>query len=56
MAMTDLQKVRAALEVVLDQVDYTRGACSVTEPVGGVLDKLVITMARQVLKATKEQG
>jgi hypothetical protein len=43
------EKVRASLLVVLDQVDYTRGACSVTEMVGAVLPKEVIDLARKTL-------
>src|ERR1051325_2877127 len=37
---------REALLTVLDQVDYTRGACSPTEMVGAVLPRQVIELAR----------
>lgn len=40
---------RTALLVVLDQVDYTRGACSATEMVGAVLSKEVIALARKAI-------
>ena len=46
MAEKDL---RAALLVVLDQVDYTRDACAVTEMVGAVLPREVIDKARAAL-------
>lgn len=48
----DTAKLRAALQVVLDQVDYTRGACSLTEMVGACLDASVIDMARAALEET----
>lgn len=41
--------LRAALLLLLDQVDYTAGACSLMEPVGGVLDANVIRQCRQAL-------
>lgn len=41
--------LRQWLGVVLDQVDYTSGACTVTEMVGAVLDKDVIKNARAAL-------
>ena len=37
------------LAVVLDQVDYTAGACSVTEMVGACLDSSIIVKARATL-------
>lgn len=37
---------REALMTVLDQVDYTSGACALTEMVGAVLPKEVIKEAR----------
>jgi hypothetical protein len=40
---------RDALLLVLDQVDYTAGACSLTEMVGAVLPKEVIQKAREAL-------
>jgi dihydrodipicolinate synthase/N-acetylneuraminate lyase len=40
---------RSALQLVLDQVDYTRGACTVTEMVGAVLPEETIAMARASL-------
>ena len=42
------------LLVVLDQVDYTAGACGLTEMVGTCLDSSVIAQARAALaKATQ---
>jgi len=38
-----------ALALVLDQVDYTRGACGLTEMVGAVLSKEVIALARRAI-------
>ena len=40
---------KTALLVVLDAVDYTRGACGVTEMVGAVLPKSIIELARQAI-------
>lgn len=54
--MNDVEKLRAVLQVVLDQVDYTAGACAVNEMVGAVLPKSVIENARKVLEETKPQG
>jgi hypothetical protein len=42
--------LRAALEVVLDQVDYMVGNCRVNEMVGAVLTKTDIERARAALK------
>jgi hypothetical protein len=39
-----------ALRLLLDQVDYTKGACSVTEMVGAVLPKEVIERCHQTLE------
>jgi hypothetical protein len=38
-----------ALMLVLNEVDYTRGNCSVTDMVGAVLPKEVIDRARKAL-------
>ncbi len=55
--MADQQQIindlRAALEVVLDQVDYTKGACQVNEMVGAVLPKEVIAKARTAIAQSK---
>ena len=40
---------RTALLTVLDQVDFTQGACSFTEMVGAVLPKEVIELARDAI-------
>lgn len=42
--------LRQWLGVVLDQVDYTSGACSPTEMVGACLDTDVIRSARKALQ------
>jgi len=39
-------RLRQALLLVLDQVDYTSGACGLTEMVGAVLPKEIIVQAR----------
>lgn len=43
--------VREALQTVLDQVDYTSGACTPTEMVAAVLPVEVIKLAREALSA-----
>lgn len=44
------EKLEAALGAVMDAVDYTAGACGITEMVAAVLPKELITMAREALK------
>jgi hypothetical protein len=46
--------VREALQVLLDQVDYTAGACAPTERVGAVLDHRVIALCRRSLAAVED--
>ncbi len=41
---------KTALLTLLDQVDYTSGACRVTEMVGAVLSKEVIVLAREAIQ------
>jgi hypothetical protein len=48
--------LRIALQVVLDQIDYTQGACTPTEMVGACLPREVLEMAHEVLENTKEQS
>ncbi|MCU1282315.1 MAG: hypothetical protein JWM53_5861 [bacterium] len=43
--------VRAALQTLLDQIDYTRGACGPTEVVSAVLPQQVIEIANVALAA-----
>ena len=43
-------ELRKMLLVILDQVDYTNGACRPNEMVGAVLPKVVIEQARELLK------
>lgn len=47
-------KLRSALLVVLDHVDYTNGARRMNEMVGAVLPKEVISLARAALAQTQE--
>lgn len=44
------RKLRAALGVILDETDYTRGNCRVNEMVGAVLSRAAIGLAREALK------
>ena len=50
------RKLQAMLLTVLDQVDYTAGACGLTEMVGAVLPKEVIVLARKALAAYEGEG
>lgn len=43
------QKIKAALNVVLDQVDYTKGNCRQIDLVGAVLQRDIIDKAREAL-------
>ncbi len=43
-------ELRSCLALILDCVDYQRGACSVNEMVGAVLDKTVLERARKVVE------
>jgi hypothetical protein len=45
-------ELRIALQLILDHVDYTNGACGLTEMVGAVLPKEIIERARIALKNT----
>lgn len=47
-------KMWETLLLVLDQVDYTRGACSLTEMVGACLPSSVITLARAAIADVEE--
>lgn len=44
------ERLRTALMLVLDHVDYTAGNCRLTEMVGGALPQVVIKAARDALK------
>lgn len=48
--MTKEEQLRVALATVLDQVDYTAGACALTEMVGACLPVEVIKLARSALE------
>ena len=45
---------RTALQTLLDQVDYTVGNCGLTEMVGAVLPKEVISLARDAIQQKPE--
>lgn len=47
---TVLDNLAQWLGVMLDQVDYTSGACSVTEMVGAVLPKVTIEQSHKALE------
>jgi hypothetical protein len=53
-AEAEVAALKAALLTVLDQVDYTVGACSITNMVGACLPVNIITMARAAIDAAKE--
>ena len=46
----DRDRLRAALLAILDSVDYTSGACLMTEWVGAVLPVVLIDNARKALQ------
>ena len=52
--MSDSEKreaaIRAALLALLDAVDYTPGACGLSEPIGAVLPSILIENARKALR------
>lgn len=57
--MTDKEKInqlREAVTLLLDQVDYTNGACGLTEMVGAVLDTRVLIRVRLILAETQEDN
>jgi hypothetical protein len=47
-------RLRGTIGALLDSVDYTSGACGMTEMVGAVLPKELITMARAALAGEGE--
>lgn len=54
--MKDHEKImalRAALQVILDQVDYTAGACRPVEMVGACLPTNIIDKTKKTLQETK---
>lgn len=46
----ELPELRGALRMLLDQIDYTRGNCRVTEMIGAVLSREAIAVARCALR------
>ena len=40
---------KTALQIILDHVDYTTGACQVNEMIGAVLPKEIIILAKQAI-------
>lgn len=53
-AMERIGKLRVALQLVLDQVDYTAKACTPTEMIGACLDAKVLDIAHEALEFTKD--
>lgn len=47
---------REALLLLLDQVDFTAGACSVTDMVGACIPAGVIEKCREAIAAEKRDG
>lgn len=47
---------KEALLLVLDQVDYTKGACSLTNMVGAALPVEVIDKAREAIATENNHG
>jgi hypothetical protein len=47
---TKIEALKSVILLLLDQVDYTSGACDVAEMVGAVLPKEAITRARAALQ------
>ena len=52
---TNEERLRAALMLVLDHVDYMHRACVLTEAVGAVLPPEVLVIANETLQQTKEK-
>ena len=52
--LSDRQRLVEALGLLLDSVDFTSGACSLTEMVGAVLPKMLIDKARAILAEVEE--
>lgn len=50
----DVRKLREALELVMDQVDFVAGNCGILEPISAVLPVVIIKMARIALNETGE--
>lgn len=47
---------REALQLLLDQVDFERGACSLTDMVGQCIPAGVLEKCREAVKAEGERG
>lgn len=52
-AIQQINKLRIALQLILDHIDYTQQACSVTEMIGACLPKELIDRAHKALDDTK---
>lgn len=55
MALKNALSPVEALSLILDQVDYTNGACRSTEMVGAVLDQSIIRRCRDSIAAARAQ-
>jgi hypothetical protein len=53
---TQIEMLRATMQLLLDQVDYTKGACNIVEPVGGCLPHDVIETCHRTLLLTKPEA
>lgn len=47
-----IEKLRSALNLILDHVDYRHGACRMNEMVGAVLPVAILAMVENVLRET----
>jgi hypothetical protein len=48
-------KTHEALFLVLDQIDYTQGACGPTEPISALITPETLAMARLAAVAARDQ-
>ena len=48
-AKREVERLRVALEVILNQIDYTAGRCRQTEMIGALITKQEFQIARRAL-------
>lgn len=53
--MTNEDKLIGALLLILDSVDYTKGACGLNEQVGAVLPPFIINNARNIIEHVQNE-
>lgn len=51
-AVAEIERLRAACLLLLDHVDYTAGACVLTEPVGAVLPHCIMSAIDRLIQRT----